>query len=63
MKTLNEDCLPEKYLLMDEAVKRRDAPRMPNPHPLFGIHEFKIIFRKYYEAVLIRSKQMRKSFL
>jgi hypothetical protein len=43
-KILNEDCLPEKYLMLDEAIKKRDAPVAPSSFVVFGIGEFKEAF-------------------
>lgn len=37
-KVLVEDCLPEKYLMLEEAVKKRDAPTIPNPNINLGIN-------------------------
>lgn len=37
-KVLAEDCLPEKYLMLEEAVKKRDAPLVPSPFISFGIN-------------------------
>lgn len=62
-KILNEDCLPEKYLMLEEAVKRRDAPVPPSPFLVFGLGEFKEVFKKYYETLVVKAKYMRKSYV
>jgi len=55
-KIINEDCLPEKYLILDEAVKRSDAPIAPNPFIIFGPAQFRKRFRVYYEMLCAKSK-------
>lgn len=35
-KLLEEDCIPEKQAILDEALKRKDAPKIPNNNILFG---------------------------
>ena len=62
-KTLNEDCLPEKYLMLEEAVKRRDAPIPPNPFITFTLSDFKVLFKQYHEALLVKAKQIRKNYI
>lgn len=34
--------------MIEEALKKRDAPVPPSPYITFGFAEFKEIFRKYY---------------
>ena len=62
-KTLNEDCLPEKHLMLEEAVKRRDAPTPPNQFITFSFSDFRNLFREYYETLIIKAKQMRKNYI
>lgn len=62
-KILNEDCLPEKYLMLDEAIKKRDAPIAPSSFVVFGIGEFKEAFKKYYEVISAKAKNLRKTFI
>jgi hypothetical protein len=37
-KTLDEDCFPEKYLMLEEALKKRDGPTPPSPYIVFGLN-------------------------
>lgn len=62
-KTLNEDCLPEKYLMLEEALKRRDVPSPPSPYISFKIPDFKVLFKEYYETILMKAKQIRKNYI
>lgn len=45
-------------MMLDEAVKKRDAPVAPNPYIVFGLHEFKLIFKKYYDMIYEKSKKL-----
>lgn len=49
--------------MLDEALKKRDAPSPPNPYIAFGLNEFKEMLRKYYENISTRAKQMRSRFI
>jgi hypothetical protein len=35
-RLLDQDCLPEKQAILDEALKRKDAPKPPNNYIVFG---------------------------
>lgn len=49
--------------MLEEAQKRRDAPNPPNPYITFNLTDFKILFKQYYEALLLRAKQLRKNYI
>lgn len=60
---LDSDCIPEKQAILEEVARRADAPQPPNPHIAFGPTEFKKLFRAYYEAVAVKAKEVRRTFL
>lgn len=35
-RLLEEDCLPQKQAILDEAIKRKDSPKSPNYFIVFG---------------------------
>jgi len=39
-KLVEEDCIPEKYLVLEEALQRKDAPKVPDPYLTFDFTTF-----------------------
>lgn len=62
-KLLDNDCIPEKQTILDEVTRRPDAPQPPNAYIIFGLTEFKKLFKSYYESVAIRAKEVRRAFM
>lgn len=62
-RLLDEDCIPEKHVILDEAMKRADAPQAPNNYIVFGKDEFKKNFKNYFELVAKLAKQMRRQVM
>jgi hypothetical protein len=57
---MEEDCLPEKYVLLDEAMRRSDAPIPPNSSILFTVDDFRRHFKSYYESMFQKLKEARR---
>lgn len=34
---LDQDCIPEKQIILEEALKRKDAPKQPYQYIVFGL--------------------------
>lgn len=49
--------------MLDEAIKKRDAPVSPSSFVVFGIAEFKDAFKKYYDIISAKAKYLRKTFV
>lgn len=49
--------------MLDEAIKKRDAPVSPSSFVVFGIGEFKDAFKKYYDIISAKAKYLRKTFV
>jgi hypothetical protein len=47
-------------MILDEAMKRNDAPQPPNNLIAFSQKEFREAFKIYYDLIYVRVKQMRK---
>lgn len=60
---LDQDCIPEKQIILDEVFKRTDAPLLPNPNINFGPSQFKKLFKSYYEAIACKSKALVRATL
>jgi hypothetical protein len=60
VKILEQDCIPEKQVILEEAGSRKEAPKGPNNLIVFGQKEFREVFKMYYEDIHMKAKQMRK---
>jgi hypothetical protein len=60
VKILEQDCIPEKQVILEEAGSRKEAPKGPNNLIVFGQKEFREMFKMYYEDIHMKAKQMRK---
>ena len=49
--------------MLEEALKRRDAPSPPNQFITFAFSDFKVLFKEYYETLIMKAKQMRKNYI
>lgn len=47
-KKVDNDCLPEKYLILEEALKRNEGPEVPNGNISFTQSDFRRHFKKYF---------------
>jgi hypothetical protein len=59
-RLVDEDCIPEKSLVLEEALRRRDAPLPPSPVLEFGLENFEDAFKTYWESLHAKAKQIRK---
>jgi hypothetical protein len=59
-KILEQDCIPEKQMILEEAMSRKEAPKGPKHLIVFGQKEFRQAFKMYYEDIHTKVKQMRK---
>ena len=60
VRILDQDCIPEKQMILEEATGRKDAPKAPNNYIVFGQKKFREAFKSYYEEIHIKAKQIRK---
>ena len=57
---LENDILPEKYRILDEAKRLKGAPKLPEKLMTFGQYEFKIAFKEYFEALHTKTKSTKR---
>lgn len=48
-KLLDNDCIPEKQMVLEEALKRKDVPTPPDPVMHFNLPTFEESFKTYVE--------------
>lgn len=49
--------------MLEEGMKKREAPTPPNPYIVFTFSDFKDIFKIYCEEISAKAKQMRSKFV
>lgn len=59
-KLIDQDCIPEKHMVLEEALRRKDAPSPPDPFLAFDQRRFQEVFRKYWENLNARAKLAKK---
>jgi hypothetical protein len=47
-RLFDQDCIPEKSLVLEEALRRRDAPKPPLPVLQFDLGTFEEAFKLYW---------------
>ena len=45
---IEDDVLPEKHLILDEAIQRSDGPAIPTSNIIFTMADFRRHFKPYY---------------
>jgi hypothetical protein len=60
VKLIDQDCIPEKHMVLEEALRRKDVPPPPDPFIAFDEHRFHEVFKKYWENLNLRAKLAKK---
>ena len=62
-RMIDDDCLPQKGLVLTEALKRKDAPQPPDIILNYDIDKFDQSFKSYWENIHQMARQIKKKHL
>jgi hypothetical protein len=54
LKIYQDDSIPQKHIVLEEAIRRKDSPKEPNQTYVFELETFRQKYKSYVE--LLRSK-------